>query len=57
LQTSTPADIPETGRFDMIAPVWNDQRQCCKSSDYLVTRAGPRESLQQFLEDQAGRND
>ena len=57
LQTSSPADIPEACRFDVIAPVRHDQWQCRKSSDDLVTRAGPRESLQQFLEDQAGRYD
>ena len=57
LQPSSSADIPEVCRFDMIAPVWHDQWQCRKSSDDLVTCTGSRESLQQLLEDQAGRND
>lgn len=57
LQPGSSAGIPEACRFDMIAPVWHDQRQCRKSPDDLVTRAGARESLQQLLEDQAGRYD
>ncbi len=57
LKTRSAAGIPEPCCFDVIAPVGRDQRQCRKSSDDLVARAGSGESLQQFLEDQAGRYD
>jgi hypothetical protein len=55
LQTSSPTGIPESCCFDMIAPVWHEQRQCRKTFDNLVTRAWPCKSLQQFLENQASR--
>jgi len=57
LQTCSAAGIPETRCLNVIAPIGCYQRQCRESSNDLVARAGSGESLQQFLEDQAGRYD
>ena len=57
LDTSLAALIAQGGRTDMVVPIRLKQRQSGKAFDDLGLRLGARETLQELLENQAGRDD
>lgn len=55
LDATTATGVANLGRFDMVLPVWLQERERGESFDNLDARLRPRETLQQFLENEPGR--
>ena len=51
------ARVPKVGRCDVVLAVRLDQRECSEALDDLCPCLRPAETLEQFLQDQAGRDD
>jgi hypothetical protein len=57
LNTGAPASIPEISSFDVVLPFRRDQRDRRKSAQQCLAIPRTGETLQQFLQDEAGRID
>jgi len=57
LHAGAPTSIAQFGRVNMVLPVRDDERQGGETIEYLRPRPRPRETLQQLLQDQSGRQD
>jgi hypothetical protein len=57
LYARSPATIAQLGGIDVIAPVRRQERECGKPIQYLFSRFGAVETLEQFLQDETCRQD
>ena len=57
LNARATALVAQFGGPDVVLPIWIEKWQRTKSSDFFLARARPGESLQQFLQNQAGGDD
>lgn len=57
LHAGAPTSVAQFGGVNMVLSVRDDERQGGEAIEYLRPRPGPREPLQQLLQDQSGRED
>lgn len=57
LQAFAPASVSQVGRLDVVVAPGNQEREGGEAVDYLVTQSRSGKALEEFLQNQSGRED